>query len=486
MASTGERIASRRAGFVQRIVTGGADTLAWVAVAWLATILPATAAVAQVPDDRIAAQAHAYMQARVEAGFFSGVVLIARDGEPVFAGAYGFADEDARLPNAIDTRFQIASITKIFTASVIMRLQDGGRLHVDDPVCRYLDPCPDSWRPVTIRHLLTHTSGLPNHTVDTRFVIDEAFSLASRSPITPEQLVAMVGERPLQAPPGERYSYTNAGYAVLALVAEAAGGQPYEALLQALVLTPLELGDTGVYRPDSPGVAKGYVPDGVDNARAPFMDPSWLYGSGDLCSTVGDLLKLDRALTGGAWLSRETLAEMWTADRGAYGYGWQIMASPRDGFSRPFVFHAGGNHGFSTDYLRYDGDGVSLFILSNLGSAPMLPISRDLSAIVFGDPYRAPVVRRPAAVSPDVLADYAGRYRIAPGAHLTLRVEDGRLSVQVDGQPPDLAIPESDTRFYSRLGDTQMTLVRDDSGTVTGLVIHQGGRDIAAERIAPD
>lgn len=432
----------------------------------------------------ISLQAERYLQAQADAGFFSGAVLIARRGEVVFARGYGQVDVANAAPNGVDTRFRIASATKIFTAAIVLKLEEQGLLSVADPVCEYIAPCPSAWSGINLHHLLTHTSGIPEYTIDTRFVLNPEFTRASQSPRTPEQLIDLFRDAPLTFAPGERYNYVNSGYVVLGVVAEKVGGKPYNVLLDELILTPLGMKDTGVDRGRRPplGHARGYVPDGMRDVEAPYMDMSWVFGAGNLYSTAKDLLKWDRALYGDRILSQATRQRMWTADRGEYGYGWQVMPA-RNGFSRPLVFHAGGLHGFASDYLRYADEGVTIVILSNLGNAPMLPISRDLSAIVFGEPYETPVVRRPIVVTPEILADYVGSYQVAPSVVLAVGLDNGRLTVQVGGQVRDIAIPYADDRFFSRLTDTQVTFVRDGAGKVTHLTIHQGGRTTTAARV---
>lgn len=427
----------------------------------------------------VAARADAYLRAQVEAGFFSGAVLIARGDATVFSRAYGPANAEWQIPNATDTRFRIASITKTFTAAMVLLLHEEKRLDVGASVCTYLDPCPETWRPVTLHHLLTHTAGVPSYT-DAPDFLERA-----RVPRTPAEILAPVRDRPLEFAPGSRYRYSNSGYVMLGLVLERAGGAPYEQLLDSLILVPLGLRDTGYDRPSAvlPRRASGYRPDGLALAPADHLETSWVYAAGGMYSTVDDLLKWQRALSSGRLLPRRVLERMWTADAGPYGYGWQVLAPSAQTLQRPLVLHAGGLNGFATDILHYPAEDLTVIILANLGTVPLPRISRDLSAIALGEPFEMPVVRRPVAVDPAVYDGYAGVYTLTPQVGIRVTREHDRLIVQATGQPRDVAIPESRTRFFSRQVDGHITFVTDDAGRATQLVVHQGGRDLVATRV---
>ena len=150
--------------------------------------------------------------------------------------------------------------------------------------------------------------------------------------------------------------------------------------------------------------------------------------------------------------------------------------------NRRLVFHAGGIPGYSTDLLRYPDDGVTVIILANLHPVALEEISRTLSAIVLGEPYSVPPVRRAAKVDPAVYDAYVGRYEINPSVAITVTREGDQLAVQATGQPKDLAVPESETMFFSRIHPARLSFVKDASGKVDRLIIHDADRDIPAIR----
>lgn len=427
----------------------------------------------------VAQRAEAYLQAQTNAGFFNGVVLIQQGEVALYRGAFGWADAEQRVANTVSTRFRVASISKTFTAALVLRLVEQGRLKLDTTLNALFEPCPEAWSRITVHHLLTHTTGIPNYTSL------PGFEPNNHMPYQPEQIVAMFRDLPLTFAPGEKYSYSNSNYLLLAMLVEKVSQRPFAEMLRSELLGPLGLDGTADIgrRSDEPEVAVGYVPDGLELARARPFDMSWVLGSGSMVSTVGDLQAWVRALAEERVLPAATLGKMWQADRGPYGYGWQVLDQWPPGFGKPLVLHAGGMHGVATDLLYYPREQVTIVILANLETAPMAVIARDLSAIVFGADYAAPTVRKPVSVDPAILDAYVGDYQIAPGVMLTVRRDGNRLVVQATGQPADIAIPESATRFYSRRVDGQLTFVADAQGAITHLVIHQNGRDTPAQRM---
>jgi CubicO group peptidase (beta-lactamase class C family) len=428
--------------------------------------------------EEIAKRADAYLRARTDAGNFSGNVLLARGGAPLFVKSYGFSDETTRARNAVSTRFPIASITKPFTATLVMKLQQQGRLDIGKPICTYLDSCPAHWRPITVRHLLLHTSGIAD------YAKLPDFPRKMREPRTPAQLIGEFRELPLDFAPGARYGYSNSGYVLLGRILEKAGGRTYAQLLQEQIFTPLDMRDSGLDAniPAGAHVAIGYRPDGARNARVQDLHPSWLYAAGGIYSTVDDLLKWDRALSAGTVLPPEVLAQMWAPEHGVYGFGWQLMRPAPQSLNRTLVYHAGGTIGFATDFLKYPQEQVTVVVLANLLPIPLTEISRDLSAIVFGEAFEMPVVRKAVRVDPALYDEYAGVYGLAPNVDITVAREGDRLTVQATGQPMDIAIPESATMFFSRISPVRISFVRDAAGKVSRLVLHQPGGELSARR----
>ena len=222
-------------------------------------------------------------------GKFSGAVLVARQGDVLLSQGYGLADREQNLPNMAQTRFRLGSITKQFTAMAILILKARGKLDVKDPICNYITDCPSTWEGITIDHLLTHTSGIP----DLISLPDYRSTLATPSP--PKQTIARFKDLPLDFQPGEKWSYSNSGYIVLGYIIERTSGQSYEDFLQQSIFTPLNLSNTG-YDHNSSSLAVGY-PDRHSTLPAEFIDMSIPYAAGALYSTVEDLYRWEQALS---------------------------------------------------------------------------------------------------------------------------------------------------------------------------------------------
>ncbi len=290
---------------------------------------------------------------------FSGVVLVARNGETLFSQGYGYADRQAQLPNTPQTRFRLGSLTKQFTAAAVLMLQDRGLLNVQDPICDYVDDCPPAWQPITIHHLLAHTSGIPD------FTNFPDYAARKGQPSTLSQTLARFRDAPLEFAPGTSWNYSNSGYIVLGRIIEQASGQRYEDFLRAHIFEPLGMADSG-YDHDDADLAVGYVNAGP--AQADFLDMSIPHAAGALYGSAEDLLRWDRGLDAGLLLPAELQAQMFTAhaaipDSGGfgYGYGWEVG----EVLGRRVVSHMGGIEGFSVGITRVLDDHTLIVVLSN-------------------------------------------------------------------------------------------------------------------------
>lgn len=259
--------------------------------------------------DAVRIRADAYMRAAVANGQFTGAVLVVRDGEPLIDTAYGMASYELGVPNTPRTAFHIASMTKQFTAMAIMQLRNRGKLKVDDPICTYLDNCPPAWKPITIRHLLTHTSGIRNVSSLPDWDDDLSLKHYSRG-----GFVDLFRALPLRFVPGEKYEYSNSGYFLLGLIVERLSGSAFGDYLKANIFTPLGMSHSSYddNRAVVPGGASGYYSRGSAFITATYVDPSTRLGDTGIVSTTGELLRWDQALYTERLVSRRTLDEIFT------------------------------------------------------------------------------------------------------------------------------------------------------------------------------
>ena len=328
-------------------------------------------------------QADNYMRAAVANDQFTGAVLVARDGVPLIDTAYGMASYELGVPNTPQTVFHIASMTKQFTAMAIMQLRDRGKLNVGDPICTYIANCSPAWKSVTIRHLLTHTSGITNVSSLPQWDDDLSLKHYSRA-----GFVDLFRSLPLRFVPGDKYEYSNSGYFLLGLIVERVSGMSFGDYLKANIFTPLGMGHS-TYDDNHaivPGAASGYYSRGSAFITATYVDPSTRLGDTGIVSTTGDLLRWDQALYTDRLVSRRTLGEIFTPYRNGYGYGWEIGTR----FGRKAIAHSGSDGGFSSYILRFPDDRLTVIILGNGDRMSAAKAAINLSAIVLGTPYKMP------------------------------------------------------------------------------------------------
>jgi CubicO group peptidase (beta-lactamase class C family) len=337
-----------------------------------AIMSPATTG--QTPQDLTAraAQMDAYLATLAQQSSFSGAVLVAYQGRVLLSRGYGLANREEGRPATATTRFRLASVTKPLTAIGVLRLVDAGKLSLDAPICDYLDSCPPAWAPVTVAHLLSHSSGLPNYT-------DFAeFSAVEQQPSTPDQVVARFRDLPLGFTPGSVYHYTNSNYVLLGRIIERASGQSYPDYMQQELFAPLGMADSG-YDPGDFGPlngTRGYAGGALDIP----LNTSNLYAAGGLYSTVEDLFKLAQALDSGRLLPDELLARMVTPAVGRYGFGWMVE---QRGANR-LVYHPGSMSGAATWFGRYPDVGLTIIVLSNDYYADVYSAADYLASLVLG------------------------------------------------------------------------------------------------------
>lgn len=367
-----------------------AANMVWaVALALLTTTSVAaqpapTEAIAAPPGaQQVTEKADAYLQAQVRYDMFSGTALIARDGEPVFVKSYGMANYELGAPNTADTTYLLGSLVKQLTATAILQLQEKGKLKTGDPICRYLEDCPASWHGITLHHLLTHTSGIPNFSSLPDW--DEKLAMLN---YTRPELLALFRNLPLEFAPGEKFDYSNSGYALLGVIIERVSGQRYDQYLNDRIFKPAGMAHA---RPRAtrallPGRASGYYSVGTDFINGRLVSPTTDIGASGIYSTVGDLLLWDAALTDDRLISAASRDAMFTPDKNDYGYGWFV----RSIHGRSTQYHSGSDNGFSTYIVRFPADRMTVIVLSNSDRTNAGRVGNDLAAIALGVPYKLP------------------------------------------------------------------------------------------------
>jgi CubicO group peptidase (beta-lactamase class C family) len=353
-----------------------------------------------VAGDPVGAELDRYL-ARLAAYGYSGSALVARGGRVLLHQGYGLADRARRRPYTAETLFDLASISKQFTAAAILALEMAGKLRVEDPLGKFFPGAPADKAAITLHQLLTHTSGL-------RDTFGEEYEAVTR-----EELLRRVFASRLLGPPGRRYRYSNGGYSVLAAVVEVASGRTYDDYLRGRLFGPAGMRHTG-FRLPAPALAllaHGYTADGdwgtpLDHPWAPD-GPYWdLRGNGGILTSTGDLYRWHLALAGDAVLARpqrEKYIRPYVSEgRWAhtdYGYGWSVGKSPTGKLE---VSHIGGNGAFESDFRRYLGDDAVIVLSGNSIDYSALAIGDHLENRLFGLPDADPPAVAAAPVDPAV------------------------------------------------------------------------------------
>lgn len=317
----------------------------------------------------------AYLDAQGEEGF-SGTVLVARHGR-LLVRAYGQADREFAIANTSTTKFRIGSLTKQFTAAALLLLVQDGKLSLDQGLCELLSPCPDAWRPIRIRQLLNHSSGIPD------FVRLPGMRDRFTQPTTLDATIALLIDKPLDFTPGSDARYSNSGLIIAAKIIEKLSGQSYARFLDDRIYRPLGMADSG-YAADAPILphrARGYVRRAGVIENAPYIDMTVPLGAGSQYSTVLDLYRWDRALRGDALLGPAMRKAMFAEGLGGYGLGWEVAHE----HGRLVTEHNGDINGFGAFIARYPDDDAVIVILANLEGTKVRAMKDLLAARLFGD-----------------------------------------------------------------------------------------------------
>jgi serine-type D-Ala-D-Ala carboxypeptidase/endopeptidase len=422
---------------------------------------------------------------RIDAGQESlGYVAMVRDAAGPRLVTCGTAGGPASRPLDGDTVFEIGSITKVFTALLLADAVARGEVKLTDPVEKYLptEGRPKSFdnKPISLLDLVTYTSGLPRVPTNLR-PQDKENPYAD---YTVKQLYKFLSEYTPRYYPGSHYEYANLGFGLLGHILALRAGLSYEELVVSRICEPLGLSDTRITL--SPAM-RMRLAQGHDNSLhpAPDWDLPTLAGAGALRSTANDMMRFLDAAQGKRKTDLtpafQSLLEVrrQTDGNGIYAAaGWFVETAHND----ELVVKDGGTGGYSS-FIGYSArTGIATVLLSNTGylAPPFIANWSTTGALgrhLLNPNSPLPALHRQVPIDPAKLAAYAGRYPLTPRFVLTVTPRDGRLMVQATGQDEYEVYPESDTRFFYRVVNAQITFELAPDGTAAALVLHQNGRD---------
>jgi len=421
-------------------------------------------------------------------------VAVTRGDETLVERAWGFADVSGGRKAEPSTIYQVASVSKQFTAALVLKLADRGSLSLSDTLGRFFNGLKPEFNALTVEQILNHTSGLKSE-----------FRAVERAttPTTRDSLVALAARDTLAAKPGTKFTYSNTGYMFAGAIIEKLYGKSYADALRDEIARPLGLKSLALCTTDKSGGAESYVRSAqAKPTPIPSFHPSQMLGNGGICTTANDLAKWNRALHGGRVLSDASYRAM-TTPRGvaaiARNYGLGLYVRP-ESWGKKVMLHEGTTAGYAAANLWYPADSISVIVLYN--GVPRVPVDVDgvIAQLAHGltpaptrvaqTPPPQPVVtieNTPSAAAPAGAAKFVGEYEIVPGAVFTVTLENGILFSTPParlGTPKQYLVHKSGTTFGQGGKESPtVTFLVDTNGQVTGFVARSNGTERTLRKI---
>jgi CubicO group peptidase (beta-lactamase class C family) len=412
-------------------------------------------------------------------------VVVMQDGEVLYKNGYGMADLETGSPVRPQTVFRLASLTKQFTAVAIMMLAESGELSYDDSITRLLPEFASHARKITIRHLLTHTSGLQEY--EALFLrggmIDEDYPRSSKRAAgnfepTSADVLRLLADETLRHAPGEHWEYGNSGYVLLAQIIERISGQSFSEFLRRHIFLPLGMNNSLLYdetRPEVPNRATSYLADEETYQDIDYTPLNLIYGQDGIYSTAEDMIKWCRSLGSEQLVAADAWQQAFTTDRlkvGAntgYGFGWFLGASR----NLRRVAHTGSWAGFRNLLAFYPEERFVALVLSNFiefDDPTRSAFASRLAGIYLSDKLDSPLA---AKIAPGDLRQCAGEYESNAGESFRVTIEMDALCVKPSSLFPVRLVPESEVRFFVEgAEDDSYFFHSDERGNIHSLTRH--------------
>jgi len=390
----------------------------------------------------------------------SGTVLAARNREIVLRQAYGTASHEHRIPNAIDTRFRIWSITKTFTAMAIMLLNERKLLRLNDSISLYI-PGIDHLSSITIEHLLNHTSGLFNYTS-----LPEYNGKLNKVRLTRQEVMQLFINQPLAFESGTSFSYNNSGYFLLGMIIEQITGMSYESFVHNNLLLPHRMTNTGFddNRRILTNMSAAYNSTWDTYISSEYIDMSANFSTGSMYSTVDDLYLWDQALYSEQLISESTKALAFHSTSFPYGYGWFLDNK----FDRKRIYHGGAYRGHRAELHRYPDDRTTVIVLTNYDFVPVQKLAESIASIIFGDRIEPPARPTAYALLESAYEDYIGTYE-GFGCKAVVTRDGDQLHFVWNDESGHPLFPIAEHTFHHTWCDWQYQFTKDDNGAMTFL-----------------
>ncbi|ULQ52898.1 serine hydrolase [Flavihumibacter fluvii] len=423
----------------------------------LLTLGLARASFAQSPTT---AKIDALLSAYAQLNLFNGSALVAQKGKILLQKGYGTKASGI---------FQIYSITKTFTSTLVLKLSEEGKLSVTDKLSKYYPGFPkgDS---ITIEQLLSHTSGLFDYTHGN-----------DMPDMQEKTLIGFLSKKELDFAPGTGWSYSNSGYYLLGYIIQRVTGIPYEQAIHQYILDPVQMTRSGF---DFKALASPNKTIGYSVFTSKEKKPAIIYAApgpfaaGAIYSTVGDLFKYHQALQKFSIISKASLDKAYTPLRNNYGLGW--FTSSFEG--QQVVGHSGGAAGFRSNFVRIPELDLCIVLLSNNEIANLDLITRRILAVLFSKPYQVPVERY--CINREAQRAITGTYS-NDTFHVYIYVADGKLVAQPATQRKSVLLAQSPLDFYVDDLEGHLLFKKDSNNKITQMVVKRNGKEDSFKRIYP-
>jgi len=415
-------------------------------------------------------------------------------GKILLAKGYGSANIELSVPVKPETLFQSGSVGKQFVSAAIMMLVEDGKLSLDDSITKYFPDAPATWKPILLKNLLSHTSGLSEYESADRSGPGGPFYL--RLDFTEDVLMKNVEAMPIENAPGDKWNYRNTNYLVLGILIHRVTGMPYADFLAQRIFKPLGMFSTRLIS-DADIIknrSSGYVLRGTQLKNQEWVSPTFnSTGDGTLYFNVLDLAKWDAALYTTKLLKQSSLDRIWTVyplnngkpNPAGYGFAWDI--GNQNGHK--LIEHGGAWQGFTCDISRYTDDSLTVVVLTNLAGARPGFLAHQIAgladaALLPKPPGSLAAKLKEVPIAPSLLADYAGVYQIEDGPGFVVRVRDGHLGTKLGPQPEIPVYAESDSKFFAKAVNAEIGFFRDPAThAITHLTLYQDGDEIEAKLV---
>lgn len=400
-----------------------------------------------------------YMDAQASINDFSGTVLITKNDSVLLKKAYGFADYEWKTPNAIDTKFSLASVSKQFTAVAILQLVENGKISLEDKLVKYNPDFPNGDQ-ITIKMMLTHNAG---------FQMDYDELYLAKTSLDKDSVANYIMHKPLLFKPGSQTAYSNIGYYLLARIIEKVSNQSYATYLKLNVFDKAKMYNTGISNNDSivPKSAKTYYKKDNILIKNPYINWNFNIGHDGVYSTVEDLYLWNKALFDSPTLLNEASKKKMFTSYNDENFGFGLLINPFYNHNHQLIAHDGGFFGAMTSFNKFTNDAIFISVLSN-NQSPSYLIAYGLSAIIFDKAVELPYKHTQVKIDPKVYDEYIGKYE-----DITILKIDEKL--YYSNHDSEL-LSESNVKFFrSDNHDRTIEFVKNNKGKVAKIIVTKAG-----------